>query len=228
MTIKPSDTDNIIASRRSIRGYLPREVPLDLVRQILKTAARAPSGTNMQPWKVYVATGKALQRLSKAVLAAHNDPEFVRHYAYKYYPDKFSEPYLSRRRKVGWDLYGLLGIERGENEKMHRQHGRNYTFFDAPVGLIFTIDEELQIGSWLDYGMFLQNFMISARGHGLDTCPQAAFAPFQDVIRPQLGIPGSEVVICGLSLGYADMNLVENSLQTERAAVADFTRFVSE
>jgi len=228
MTTTASATDKIIASRRSIRGFLPKEVPLDLIEQILKTSARAPSGTNMQPWKVYVATGNALQKLSNAVLAAHNDPQFERDYAYKYYPDQFSEPYLSRRRKVGWDLYGLLGIERGEQEKMHRQHGRNYTFFDAPVGMIFTIDEELQIGSWLDYGMFLQNIMISARGHGLDTCTQAAFAPFQHVIRQQLDIPGSEVVICGLSLGYADMNLVENSLQTERAAVAEFARFVSD
>ena len=228
MTITASATDKIIASRHSVRGYLPKEVGLDLVEQILATAARAPSGTNMQPWKVYVAMGKALQRLSDAVLAAHNDPDFERNYAYKYYPDRFSEPYQSRRRKVGWDLYGLLGIERGDKEKMHRQHGRNYRFFDAPVGMIFTIDEELQIGSWLDYGMFLQSIMISARGHGLDTCPQAAFAPFQDVIRPLLGIPGSEVVICGLSLGYADMSLVENTLQTERSPVAEFARFVTE
>lgn len=228
MTKTATPTDELIASRRSIRGYLPKQVETATIEQILATAARAPSGTNIQPWKVYVATGKALERLSDAILAAHDDPDFTHNSAYKYYPDEIIEPYLSRRRKVGWDLYGLLGIGRGETGKMHRQHGRNFKFFDAPVGMIFTIDEALEIGSWLDYGMFLQNIMISARSHGLDTCPQAAFAPFQDVIRPQLGIPGSEVVICGLSLGYADMDLPENSLLTERRPLSGFARFVSE
>lgn len=221
-------TDQIISSRHSIRGFLPKLIETDTIEQILNTAARAPSGTNMQPWKAYVATGNALKRLSSAVLAAHNDPDFQRKPAYKYYPDQFAEPYLSRRRKVGWDLYGLIGIEKGDKEKMHRQHGRNYTFFDAPVGMIFTIDETLEIGSWLDYGMFLQNIMISARGHGLDTCVQAAFAPFQEVIRPELNIPESEVVICGMSLGYADMSLPENSLISERSGLGEFVSFCSE
>ena len=229
MTKNPeiTDTDQVIASRHSIRGFLPKAVGTDTVEQILKTAARAPSGTNMQPWKTYVATDCALKRLSSAVLAAHNDPDFQPNQSYKYYPDKFVEPYISRRRKIGWDLYGLIGIKKGDKEKMHRQHGRNYAFFDAPVGMIFTIDETLEIGSWLDYGMFLQNIMISARGHGLDTCVQAAFAPYQEIIRPQLNIPGSEVVICGMSLGYADMSLAENSLISERSQLGEFVNFCS-
>ena len=149
MIINPdsTETDQVISSRHSIRGFLPKAVETGTIEQILNTAARAPSGTNMQPWKAYVATGKALKRLSSAVLAAHNDPDFQRKQSYKYYPDRFVEPYLSRRRKVGWDLYGLIGIEKGDKEKMHRQHGRNYVFFDAPVGMIFTIDETLEIGS---------------------------------------------------------------------------------
>ena len=224
----PSDTDKIINSRHSIRGFLPTKVEIGVVEQILETAKRAPSGTNMQPWKTYVVTSNALKRLSKAVLDAHNDPEFQRQSPYKYYPERFVEPYLSRRRKIGWDLYGLLGIEKGDKEKMHRQHGRNYLFFDAPVGMIFTIDETLEIGSWLDYGMFLQNIMISARGHGLDTCAQAAFAPFHQVIRPQLNIPDSEVVICGMSLGYADMTLKENSLVSERSPLKEYATFFSD
>ncbi len=229
MIINPrsTETDQVISSRHSIRGFLPKAVETRTIEQILNTATRAPSGTNMQPWKVYVATGNSLKRLSSAVLAAHNDPDFQRKQSYKYYPDQFVEPYLSRRRKVGWDLYGLIGIEKGEKDKMHRQHGRNYTFFDAPVGMIFTIDETLEIGSWLDYGMFLQNIMVSARGHGLDTCVQAAFAPFQEVIRPELNIPGSEVVICGMSLGYADMKLPENSLISERSPLSEFVSFYS-
>ena len=170
--------------------------------------------------------GESLARLSKAVLTAHNDPDYERDYVYKYYPDKFPEPYLSRRRAVGWGLYNLLGIEKGDKEKMHAQHGRNYNFFDAPVGLVFTIDNALEIGSWLDYGMFLQNIMVAARGRGMDTCPQAAFAPFHKVMRPVLDIPDNEVVVCGMALGYADHSAIENTLISERAALDQFVTFL--
>ena len=132
---------------------------------------------------------------------------------------------MARRRKVGWDLYGLLDIEKGNKEKMHAQHGRNFLFFDAPVGLIFTIDRALQVGSWLDYGMFLENIMVAARGLGLHTCPQAAFANYHAIIREQLGISEDEVVVCGMSLGYADPDAIENTLVTEREPVEGFTTF---
>jgi nitroreductase len=218
--------DAAIASRRSLRAFLPKPVERPEVEEILSVASRAPSGTNMQPWKVYVTQGETKARLSSAVLAAHNDPQFKREQTYKYYPDPLFEPYVSRRRAVGWGLYSLLGIEKGDREKMHRQHGRNYLFFDAPVGMIFTIDQKLEIGSWLDYGMFLQNIMTAARGRGLDTCPQAAFAPFHKVIRSELDIPDHEVVICGMALGYADMSAVENSLVSERVPVSEFATFM--
>ena len=180
----------------------------------------------MQPWKVYATSGKSKDKLSSAVLSAHNDPDFERDYVYNYYPSPMHEPYVSRRRAVGWGLYSLLGIEKGDKEKMHAQHGRNYTFFDAPVGLIFTIDEKLEIGSWLDYGMFLQNIMTAARGRGLDTCPQAAFAPFHKVIKSELNIPDDEVVVCGMALGHADMSVIENSLVSDREDVDSFTMFL--
>ncbi len=214
-----------ITSRRAIRAFLPKPVDEELVKEVLQVAARAPSGTNMQPWKVLVVTGDALNRISQKLLTAHADPNFPREQSYKYYPDPIPEPYLSRRRKLGWDLYSLLGIKKGDVEKMHSQHGRNLNFFGAPVGLIFTIDEKLEIGSWLDYGMFLQSIMIAARANGLDTCPQAAFAPYHKIIRPELSIPDSEVVICGMALGYADMDAVENLLKTEREPVSGFARF---
>lgn len=220
-----NDVDRAITSRRSLRAFLPKPVPEELIRHILRVSARAPSGTNMQPWKVHVATGETLKKLSSAVLAAFNDPDFKRDAAYKYYPDVFPEPYLSRRRTVGWGLYNLLGIEKGDKAKMHAQHSRNALFFDAPVGMMFTIDARLEIGSWLDYGMFLQNIMIAARGHGLDTCPQAAFAPFQGPIRKVLDIPEGDVVVCGMALGYADEEAVENTLVTERAALQEFVTF---
>lgn len=148
--------DHAIATRRSLRAFKPDAVPRALVEHILRVASRAPSGTNMQPWRVHACTGETKARLSAAVLAAHDAPD-GHDQPYKYYPAEFFEPYLSRRRKVGWDLYGLLGIGRGDKDRMHAQVGRNFVFFDAPVGLIFTIDSRLEIGSWLDHGMFLQN-----------------------------------------------------------------------
>ncbi|WP_425259946.1 nitroreductase [Rubrivivax sp. RP6-9] len=231
MTITPETTaavDAAITSRHSMRAFLPTPVPRETVLQILDVAARAPSGTNTQPWKVTVLTGGAKQRLSAAIRAAYDDPvERARHTeAYNYYPTEWVSPYIDRRRKVGWDLYGLLGIAKTDKARMHLQHARNYDFFDAPVGLIFTIDRILQQGSWLDYGMFLQNIMVAARGRGLDTCPQAAFTQFHRLIAEQLALPAGETVVCGMALGHADPAAVENTLVTTREPAAAFTRFL--
>ncbi|MBM3490800.1 MAG: nitroreductase [Alphaproteobacteria bacterium] len=217
--------DRAIESRHSLRGFLPKPVPRATVETLLRVAARAPSGTNMQPWRVRVLVGAAKEQLSKAILEAHFGDSKAHAREFKYYPDEFFEPYLSRRRKVGWDLYALCGIKKGDTGGMHRQSGRNYVFFDAPVGMIFTIDRRLEIGSWLDYGMFMQNIMVAARGRGLDTCPQVAFASYHKVIRQVLNIPDSEVVMCGMSLGYADPVRPENALTTERAPLSDWVRF---
>jgi len=220
--------DHAITTRQSIRAFLPTPVPRATIETILEVAARAPSGTNTQPWKVTVLTGGALTGLSKAILAAYDETDWSYKHKeeYAYYPTKWIDPYLARRRKLGWDLYGLLGIGKTDKARMHAQHGRNYVFFDAPVGMIFTIDRIMEQGSWLDYGMFLQNIMIAARARGLDTCPQAAFAQFPRLISEHLRIPDNEMVVCGMALGYADMSKVENSLETEREPVAGFARFV--
>lgn len=219
--------DGAITSRRSIRAFLPTPVPQETIEQILAVAARAPSGTNTQPWKVHVLTGEAKQRLSREIVAAYDDPAQRAQHSeeYAYYPTEWISPYIDRRRKVGWDLYGLLGIAKTDKARMHAQHGRNYTFFDAPVGLIFVIDRIMRQGSWLDYGMFLQNVMVAARARGLDTCPQAAFTQFHRIIEAQLGLQANEQVVCGMSLGWADPDAVENGLVTEREPVAAFTRF---
>jgi nitroreductase len=229
--ITPATTaavDAAILSRRSVRKFLPTPVPRALIEQILEVAARAPSGTNTQPWQVHVLTGAAREALSAAILAAYDDPEQRRTHReeYDYYPTEWVSPYIDRRRKIGWDLYGLLGIGKADKAAMHAQHGRNYRFFGAPVGLIFTIDRVMQQGSWLDYGMFLQNIMIAARARGLDTCPQAAFTQFHRVIAEQLQLAPTQMVVCGMSLGYADPDAVENRLVTEREPVAGFARFV--
>lgn len=219
--------DAAITSRRSVRAFLPTPVPDATVREILEVASRAPSGTNTQPWKVHVLTGAARQRLSDAIRAAYDDPaERAQHSEeYDYYPREWASPYIDRRRKIGWDLYGLLEIGKTDKDKMHAQHGRNYAFFDAPVGLIFTIDRIMAQGSWLDYGMFLENIMIAARGRGLDTCPQAAFTQFHRVIRRELALGDHEMVVCGMALGVADPDAVANRLVTARAAVDEFARF---
>ena len=219
--------DDAITSRRSIRAFLPEPVPREMVEAILRVAARAPSGTNTQPWKVHVLTGAARERLCARILAAHNDPaEAARHTEeYAYYPTQWVSPYIDRRRKVGWDLDSPLGIAKTDKARMHAQHGRNYLFFDAPVGLIFTIDRVMAQGSWLDYGMFLQSIMVAARGRGLDTCPQAAFTQYHRLIEAELGLGDQEIVVCGMALGRADPQAIENTLVTERAPVVEFTRF---
>jgi nitroreductase len=229
--ITPASTaavDAAITSRRSIRAFLPTPVPREVIEQILTVAARAPSGTNTQPWQVHVLTGAAQAALSRDILAAHDDPaERALHTdEYAYYPNEWHSPYIDRRRKVGWDLYSLLGIGKADKARMHAQHGRNYAFFDAPVGLMFTIDRVMQQGSWLDYGMFLQNVMVAARARGLDTCPQAAFLQYHRIIARHLGLGAQQTLVCGMSLGHADPAAVENSLVTEREPVAGFARFL--
>jgi nitroreductase len=219
--------DHAMASRRSVRAFLPAPVPRATIEEILAIASRAPSGTNIQPWKVHVVTGAAKERLTEEILRAHDDPAVAATHVeeYDYYPREWVSPYVERRRKIGWDLYGLLGITKGDKARMHAQHGRNYAFFGAPAGLFFTVDRILGRGSLLDCGMFLQNVMLAARARGLDTCPQAAFTPFHRIVREHLGIPATELLVCGMSLGHADPSAPENALRTEREPVGGFTRF---
>lgn len=220
--------DEAITSRHSLRAFLPTPVPRQTIEDILAVASRAPSGTNTQPWQVHVLTGAALRRVSTRIQAAYLDPQqnAAHQEEYAYYPTEWRSPYIDRRRKVGWDLYGLLGIAKTDKARMQQQHGRNFIFFDAPVGLFFTIDRVMQQGSWLDYGMFLQNIMVAARARGLHTCPQAAFTQFHELIAEELQLKPEQMLVCGMSLGHADPAAVENSLVTERAPVAEFARFL--
>lgn len=227
MTTTPAiaAVDAAIESRRSVRAYLERPVARAEIERILQVAARAPSGTNMQPWHVHVLTGRTLDTLVAAVCAAFDTEPEAHEYEYDYYPAEFFEPYLGRRRKVGFDLYKLVGIAKGDTAAMRAQHRRNFEFFGAPVGMIFTIDRRLGKGSWFDYGMFLQNIMVAARARGLDTCPQAAWAQFHRVIAAQLALPPEQMVVCGLALGYADASHITEQLVTERVPVSDFVVF---
>lgn len=219
--------DHAITSRRAIRAFLPDPVDPALVRHILGVAAQAPSGTNMQPWKVRVLGPQVRARLETALIAALDSPDLPPAEEYRYYPETFREPYLSRRRKVGWDLYGLLGVVRGDTAGMKRQTAANLRFFDAPVALMVTIDRDLEIGSWLDLGMFVQNILIVAQAHDLNSCPQAIFARFHPVVRRELAIPDSEIVVCGVAIGKADPDAPANRLVPEREPVEAFSTWLA-
>lgn len=200
---------------------------------MLELASRAPSGTNTQPWKVYVLRGESRNELVSKVCAAHDalraDPSLASLYQeeYDYYPEKWVSPYIDRRRENGWGLYGLLGIGKADKDKMHLQQQRNYRFFDAPVGLMFTIDRVMGRGSLVDYGMFLQSLMIAARAQGLSTCPQAAWNVFGKIVMPHIGAGPDEMLVCGMSLGYAEAGELVNTFRTPRVPVGEFTRWLS-
>lgn len=224
--------DAAITSRMSARAFTQQAVPRETLEHLLQVASRAPSGTNTQPWKVYVLQGASRDTLVAKVCAAHDavraDPTLASQYgeSYDYYPEKWVSPYIDRRRENGWSLYGLLGIGKGDKDKMHLQHQRNYRFFDAPVGLMFTIDRVMGRGSLVDYGMFLQSLMVAARAHGLHTCPQAAWNTFASIVMPHIGAAADEMLVCGMSLGYADESQLVNSFHTPRVAVSEFARWL--
>lgn len=217
--------DEAILSRRSVRAFLPTPVPLTTVRHLLEVARRAPSSSNTQPWNVYALAGAPKEKLSAAILKARREEPETHKPEYLSYMKEFREPYLSRRRATGWGLYNLVGVKKGDREGAMRQLDRNFVFFDAPVGLIITLDRDLERGSWVDLGTFVQNIMVAARGHGLHTCPQAAFADYHKIIRAELGVSEREIVICGMAIGYEDASKPENQLRLERAPVDEFTRF---
>ena len=225
--------DHAITSRMSARAFTQQEVSRELIAEILQVASRAPSGTNTQPWKVYVLQGATRDALVDKVCAAHEamraNPEVAKQYTeqYDYYPAQWVSPYIDRRRENGWSLYGLLGIGKADKDRMHEQHQRNFKFFDAPVGVMFTIDPIMGRGSLFDYGMFVQNIMLAARARGLHTCPQAAWNGFHSIILPHIGAGEGEMMVCGMALGYADETDKVNTLVTPRVPVNEFTHWVA-
>jgi nitroreductase len=228
----PSSVDAAMLSRFSNRAFKPTPVKHELLQNLLQVAARAPSGTNTQPWKVYVLQGAKKDALIDKVVAAHNaiaaDPSLAAQHKeeYDYYPEKWVSPYIDRRRECGFGLYGVLGLGKGDKAGMHAQHQRNFRFFDAPVGLMFTMDKVMGRGSLVDYGMFLQNIMLAARARGLHTCPQAAWNGFSKIILPHIGAAEHEMLVCGMSLGYADESALVNTFATTRVDAQDFTTWL--
>ncbi|MFI4975483.1 MAG: nitroreductase [Caulobacterales bacterium] len=216
--------DEALLERRSTRAFRPDPVPRELVEEILRVASRAPSGTNVQPWKVHVVAGDVRAELEREVLAHRetNPPDVQAEFPRS---SKRKEPYVSRMRKLGKDMYTLVGVPRGDRAASWMQWGRNFQFFDAPVGLILTIDKDLDAMSFLDTGMFALAIMLAAKARGLDTCAQGAWNNYWTVTRRVLRVPDDQYIVCGISLGYADEAAPVNALQSEREPLEAFATF---
>ncbi len=223
------DLVEAIESRRSVRAYLPTPVPQETVAAIMELSLRSPSGTNMQPWTVHAVSGAVKQGIADDVIASRlrvRETGVQEHHGERvFYPDALGEPWRARRRAIGWDLYGLLGIKKGDRERTFDQHNRNYTLFDAPVGLFVFIDKSLEVGSWLDLGMLMQTIMLVAREHGLHTCPQAAWHIYHQIVRKWTGAGENESLAAVIALGYEDTLAIENTLRTPREPLEKVVTF---
>jgi nitroreductase len=214
-----------VATRKTIRAFKPDPVSRETIEQILTLASRAPSGGNLQPWKVYVVTGEARAELIRRVAERRKTKALGEAPEYSIYPPALSEPYKTRRFKIGEAMYGALGIPREDKMARLGFFSKNWEFFGAPVGLIITIDRQMQQGQWADVGMFLQTIMLLAREHGLHTCPQEAWAVWHRIIREFLSVPENEMVFCGMGIGYADEAHPVNALVSDRVPLEEFVSF---
>lgn len=218
--------DQVMRGRHSVRAFLETPIPQVLIEELLTVAARAPSGTNTQPWNVHVIAGAARQRLVAAVCKVFDaDPEHCETGYEEVYLRQYGEPQQSRRRQLGKDLYGRMGIAKGDIPAMLAQRRRNFSFFEAPVGLFFTVDRSFARGSWADVGMFMQNVMLAAKARGLDTCAQAYWVEYEAIVAREIGWPANQRLVSGMALGYADPAAPENGLVSERAGVEEFALF---
>jgi len=218
------NTFEAIESRKSVRAYTSQQVDRATIEKILNAAKCAPSGVNMQPWKVSVLTGQSKESLSdKMEKAFRNGVKQKMDYAY--YPKVFEGVYKERRREMGLLMYSKLGITREDKQRQIDQWALNYRAFNAPVMLIFSIDNSLEQGSYLDYGMFIQTIMIAAVDLGLATCPQAALGEYPDIVRKELGLGDNEEIVCGMSLGFEDKDHDVNSFDTSRIELSEIVSF---
>ncbi len=214
-----------IKGRKSVRAFMDQPVSREQIEAILDTARWAPSGVNTQPWKVFVLSGEKKTALQQQIVERFLGGEKGA-MDYRYYPEQWQEPYVTRRKECGIALYSALDIQREDKQRRMEQWIANYRSFDAPVMLFFTIDQQLETGSYMDYGMFLQSVMLAAMDHGLTTCPQAALGEYPDLVREYLGLAADQVILCGMALGYEDTDAPVNNYRTVREDVANFTTFV--
>ncbi len=222
MTKSASD---LIKSRVSIRAFLPDPVSEEDIRAVLDIAKFAPSGGNLQPWKVHVVTGPARDRLAAAVLRAIAENPLADEAELKVYPDALFEPHRSRRFTVGEQMYALLGIAREDKMARLLNLRKNFEFFGAPAGLFFTLDRRFDKGQWAHLGMFMQSVALVAEDRGLATCMQEAWTTRARTVSAILGVPSTEQLYCGMALGRPDPGAPVNRLRSERAALAEFVTF---
>ncbi len=216
------ETIEAIKHRKSIRAYTEQPVKRQDIEQILTCASQAPSGVNSQPWHVAVLEGQTKMAITEALIAARRADE-ISIPDYEYYPTDWQEPYNSRRIECGRALYKALGIQRKDRESKQQAWENNYRFFGAPVGILFFINQSLNKGSWVDMGMFIQSVMIAATAKGLSTCPQASLAEYPNIVRKILNMEDQNLLICGMSLGYADPDHPVNQYQLPRESPDRFT-----
>ena len=214
--------DSTIRARHSTRAFKPDAIPASTIHELLTLAGRAPSGTNMQPWHVTILDRPRIDAVANAISASGIRPSDAEWDDYRYYPKAIPEPYGARRRSVGGALYRLLGIGRRDVAAMRGHFENNFRFFGAPVGLLISIDRGLEKGSWLDLGMFMQTLVLAAQARGIGSCVQAAFAPYHRQIRPIIGLPETDVLVCGIALGLTDETRPENSLRPDRAGLDEW------
>ena len=217
------EVERLLRSRRSVRAFRPDPVSRQQVLDILNLASRAPSNSNTQPWRVHVLAGRAKAGLIEELLAAHESGSFP---PPAHFPNALPERLRGHQEEFAKRYYGALGIDRSDAAARHRQTARNFTFFGAPIGLIFSLDRRLTQHSWLDCGLFVQSVMIAARAHGLDTCAQVSFARYHGIIARHLGLGEFDVVACGMSMGYAHPCAAVNTVDTPREHVDKFATFV--
>ncbi len=213
-----------IKTRRSIRAFLDKPVEKSLMEEVLQQAARAPSGGNLQPWKVYAISGEVRDQLVNTVSEKQATNPLGDGSEYNIYPPDLNDPYRSRRRDVGNQLYQLIGIPREDKAAKFAQLAKNFQFFGAPVGLIFTFDKHMGLGQHVDLGLYMQNVLLLCKEKGLDTCAQEAWAVWHQTIRDVVGIPQNELVFCGVAVGYADPGEKINELVSERASLEEFAQ----
>jgi nitroreductase len=214
-----------VSSRMSKRAFLDRPVSGDLVRRILSAAARSPSGGNLQPWNVIALGGEELARFKALIAERMKTNPFADGPEYEIYPENLGEPYRSRRKKCGEDMYATMGIPRGDDEKRMAFVGGNFSFWNAPVGLFFCIDRRLIPTQWVDLGIYLQSVMLLAREAGLHTCAQEAWTVWHRTVCEFLELPPNMLLFCGMAVGYADESHPVNRLRTERAELDEFASF---
>jgi nitroreductase len=214
-----------IKSRTSCRAFLDTPVPVDTIRSILETAKQAPSGGNLQPWRVHVLTGKPLEEFLALVRLKQRDQPQGEGTEYNIYPPNLKEPYRSRRFKCGEDLYATISVPREDKQRRLAQFARNYELFGAPAVMFFVIDRQMGADQWADVGMFMQNIMLLAREQGLHTCPQESWASWHRTVAEFIGLAPELMLFCGLAIGFRDEAAPINRLRTDRAPLEEFATF---